>query len=249
MLLSVCYRPAPMSAAKKSSSSKSKAAKPSSARGSTTRKTTAKKAVPNRPRGAGAATKTAAKKPAKRTVKKAATRKTAKKPAAKTVKKSTAGGSTGAAASSGRRTGARAADKPAGRATRGRAARPLKLNAGARERIRAQLVQERANYEAEMAELEEESFHGTQSELTGEVGIDEDFADAGSATFDREQALSIQNNVRDLIDQVDRALARLEEGTYGQCERCGRPIDAARLKALPRTLLCTDCKRREERSR
>jgi heat-inducible transcriptional repressor len=53
-----------------------------------------------------------------------------------------------------------------------------------------QLLEERANYVAEMAELEEESFQGTQSELTGDVAIDEDFADAGSATFDREQALS-----------------------------------------------------------
>lgn len=100
-----------------------------------------------------------------------------------------------------------------------------------------------------MAELEAESFQGTQSELTGEVGIDEDFADAGSATYDREQALSIQNNIRDLIDQVDRALFRIEDGTYGSCERCGKPIDGERLKALPRTLLCTECKRREERAR
>ena len=100
-----------------------------------------------------------------------------------------------------------------------------------------------------MAELEAESFQGTQSELTGEVGIDEDFADAGSATYDGEQALSIQNNIRDLIDQITRALARIDEGTYGTCERCGRPIDAARLKALPHASLCMDCKRREERTR
>jgi DnaK suppressor protein len=100
-----------------------------------------------------------------------------------------------------------------------------------------------------MAELEQESFQGTQSELTGEVGIDEDFADAGSATFDREQALSIYNNIRDLIDQVDRALSRVEDGSYGSCDNCGRPIEPARLKALPRTLLCTSCKRREERAR
>jgi DnaK suppressor protein len=100
-----------------------------------------------------------------------------------------------------------------------------------------------------MTELEVESFQGTQSELTGEGGINEDFADAGSATFDREQALSIQNNIRDLIDQVDRALTRIADGSYGSCESCGRPIEPARLKALPRTLLCTDCKRREERAR
>jgi DnaK suppressor protein len=100
-----------------------------------------------------------------------------------------------------------------------------------------------------MAELEEDAFQATQSEITGEVGVDEDFADAGSATYDREQALSIHNNIRDLIDQVDRALSRIDQGIYGSCERCGLPIDAARLKALPRTLLCTGCKRLEERAR
>jgi DnaK suppressor protein len=124
-----------------------------------------------------------------------------------------------------------------------------KLDSKSLVKIRQQLVEERAALRAEMTELEEESFQATQSEITGEVGIDEDFADAGSATYDREQALSIANNIRDLIDQVDRAIGRIDEGTYGACERCGRPIDPARLRALPRTLLCTDCKRREERAR
>ena len=58
-----------------------------------------------------------------------------------------------------------------------------------------------------------------------------------------------RNNVLDLIDQVTRALQRIDEGTYGTCESCGRPIDAARIKAFPRVLLCLDCKRREERIR
>ncbi|MDQ4143890.1 MAG: TraR/DksA C4-type zinc finger protein [Actinomycetota bacterium] len=97
--------------------------------------------------------------------------------------------------------------------------------------------------------MEEESFTGNQQELTGDGGVNDDFADAGSATFDRENALSIRNNIRDLIDQVTRAVARIDEGSYGTCERCGKPIDAARLKALPHALLCMDCKRREERTR
>ncbi|MGH2700959.1 MAG: TraR/DksA family transcriptional regulator [Actinomycetota bacterium] len=85
--------------------------------------------------------------------------------------------------------------------------------------------------------------------MTGEVGLDDDFADAGSATFERERDLSIQNNIRDLIDQTTRAIQRIDDGNYGTCERCGNPIEAARLKALPHALLCMDCKRREERAR
>jgi DnaK suppressor protein len=85
--------------------------------------------------------------------------------------------------------------------------------------------------------------------MTGEVGLDDDFADAGTATFDRERDLSIRNNIRDLIEQINRAIGRIDEGNYGTCERCGNPIDAARIKALPHALLCLDCKRREERAR
>src|SRR5687768_406586 len=110
-------------------------------------------------------------------------------------------------------------------------------------------MEERADLVRQQEELEEDTFTGTQSDLTGEVGLDEDFADAGTATFDRERDLSIRNNIRDLISQIDRAVSRIDDRSYGTCERCGRPIDAARLKALPHASLCLDCKRREERVR
>jgi DnaK suppressor protein len=224
-----------MSAAKKPSGGRSGASKSSGSRSKPTKKTTAKKT-----------SKSGSKSNPKKTARK---KTTAKKPGArrssttaKTDKKKTT--------AKRKKTAARAPKKTsAPKTTKRTSSRPAKLDSASLARIRKQLEEERVSLEAQMTELEEESFQGTQSELTGEVGIDEDFADAGSATFDREQALSIQNNIRDLIDQVDRALYRIKDGTYGSCERCGRPIDAARLKALPRTLLCTDCKRREERAR
>ncbi|MGH2820589.1 MAG: TraR/DksA family transcriptional regulator, partial [Actinomycetota bacterium] len=141
------------------------------------------------------------------------------------------------------------ASRPAPPKKTTRAPRPAKLDAGQLEEIKQRLAGERTALQRQLAELEEESFESTQSDITGEVGIDEDFADAGSATFDRERALSIHNNIVDLMDQMTRAIARIDDGTYGTCERCGRPIDAARLKALPHALLCMDCKRREERAR
>ncbi|MGH2736952.1 MAG: TraR/DksA family transcriptional regulator [Actinomycetota bacterium] len=130
-----------------------------------------------------------------------------------------------------------------------RPAKPANFSKAQLDDIREQLKAERANLEKEIAELEQVALEGTQSEVTGEVGLDDDFADAGSATFERERDLSIANNIRDLLDQIRRALVRLDEGSYGTCERCGNPIDAARLKALPHALLCMDCKRREERAR
>ncbi len=74
-----------------------------------------------------------------------------------------------------------------------------------------------------------------------------DEADAGSKTFEREQEMSLANNSRDLLLQVERALARLDEGTYGGCESCGTAIPKARLQAFPRATLCVACKQREER--
>jgi DnaK suppressor protein len=130
-----------------------------------------------------------------------------------------------------------------------RAPRPVKLDRKALAAIRGTLESERADLLRQQTELEADSFDATQSDMTGEVGLDEDFADAGTATFDRERDLSIRNNISDLIDQITRAIRRIDDGSYGTCERCGRPIDAARLKALPHALLCMDCKRREERAR
>ena len=74
-----------------------------------------------------------------------------------------------------------------------------------------------------------------------------DEADAGTKTFEREHEMSLANNSRDLLQQVERALARLDEGTYGRCETCGQPIPKARLQAAPRATLCVSCKQREER--
>ncbi len=81
------------------------------------------------------------------------------------------------------------------------------------------------------------------------MSFDEESADAGTFTFERERDLSLGNNIRDLLEKVEAALKRMNAGTYGECERCGRPIDKARLKALPYAVLCIDCKKAEERVR
>ena len=106
------------------------------------------------------------------------------------------------------------------------------------EDLRARLVEEKAHLEAQLASIVEESFAATQSDISGDVGLDDESADAGTATFEREKDLSIENNVRDLLRKIDGALKRMDEGTYGLCLRCGRPIEKARLKALPYAELC-----------
>jgi DnaK suppressor protein len=108
---------------------------------------------------------------------------------------------------------------------------------------------ERKDLQAQYDELEELSFGSNQSELSGEMGFDEEYADAGTATFERERDLSLVNNLRDLMERIDKALAKIDEGTYGLCDRCGRPIEKLRLKALPYANLCIKDKQAEERVR
>ena len=230
-----------------------KAPKKSTAKKSTAKKSTAKKATKKTPVRAGK--KTVAKAPAPK--KSAAKKSTAKKNTAKAPKKTTRARPASSGASKPPVTPKPAAKKAAATpskpvtgkgpaATRTRAPRPAKLDAAALAAIREELLSELSDLEARSEELEKESER--QTDLR-EAGVNEDFADAGTATFDRERDFSIRNNIRDLIDQITRALRRLDEGSYGSCERCGKPIDAARLKALPHALLCMDCKRREERAR
>ena len=59
--------------------------------------------------------------------------------------------------------------------------------------------------------------------------------------------MSLANNARDMLAQIERALARIEDGSYGVCESCGNPIGKGRLQAFPRATLCVSCKEREER--
>lgn len=78
-------------------------------------------------------------------------------------------------------------------------------------------------------------------------GAGDDQADAGSKTFEREHEMSLANNARDMLQQVEHALGRLANGTYGACETCATPIGKGRLQAFPRATLCLPCKQAEER--
>ncbi len=81
----------------------------------------------------------------------------------------------------------------------------------------------------------------------GTEGAGRDPADVGSTNFERDQEMSLVQNARDMLDQAQNALRRLDAGTYGWCEVCGEPIGKDRLLAFPRATLCMTCKQREER--
>jgi RNA polymerase-binding protein DksA len=109
--------------------------------------------------------------------------------------------------------------------------------------IREELDSERARALADL-EIAEHDLQGLMRDA-GE-GAGDDQADAGASIFGREYEMSLVANSRDKLDQVEHALERLANGTYGICESCGNPIGKMRLQAAPRATLCLACKTRQE---
>ncbi|WP_130865080.1 TraR/DksA family transcriptional regulator [Acidipropionibacterium timonense] len=81
----------------------------------------------------------------------------------------------------------------------------------------------------------------------GSDGAGKDTIDVGSSQFERDQEMSLNQNARAVYEQSRLALAALDDGSYGTCEVCGKPIGKARLSAFPRATMCVACKQREER--
>ena len=100
-----------------------------------------------------------------------------------------------------------------------------------------QLRRELADAESDLVDLMRDSGDGAG----------DDQADAGAKTYEREQEISLANNAREMLQQTEHALERLDNGTYGICESCGNPIGKLRLQAAPRATLCLPCKMKQER--
>nr|EIF89230.1 DNA-binding protein [Streptomyces tsukubensis NRRL18488] len=101
----------------------------------------------------------------------------------------------------------------------------------------ARLNAERTASEAALAGLMRDSGNGAG----------DDDADTGTKNITREHELALAANARETLEQTERALLRLDAGTYGICENCGKPIGKARMQAFPRATLCVECKQKQER--
>ena len=109
-----------------------------------------------------------------------------------------------------------------------------------REQLREDLAAFEQKYATAQAELARLLTEG--ADLMGR-----DPADVGSSNFERDQEMSLAANARELFEQSELALRLFDEGLYGVCEACGRPIGKARLQAFPRATMCVACKQRLER--
>jgi DnaK suppressor protein len=101
---------------------------------------------------------------------------------------------------------------------------------------RARLEAERDSVERQLTE------QGASPGGDVEVALDEGFADSAQATMERSQQFALIEKLRDQHQEIAAALARIDAGTYGRCERCGRQIDQERLEAIPTSRLCVSCK-------
>ena len=116
------------------------------------------------------------------------------------------------------------------------------------EEARRRLMEERLRLEKEVEVFEDELGESLE-EASDESIYDQHMAETASVTLDREIDLTLEQNARAALLKVDRALAKLAEGSYGVCDWCKVPIPEDRLHAAPSANLCIECKRREERGR
>jgi RNA polymerase-binding transcription factor DksA len=111
---------------------------------------------------------------------------------------------------------------------------------------RKRLEEEKARLLHAVGFLEREN-PGSISDELGEVaegGTDNHLGDTATAMYDRELDEGLEEGARDTLAEIDAALQRIEDGTYGICEGCSKPIGAERLTAIPWTRLCIDDQRR-----
>jgi RNA polymerase-binding protein DksA len=114
------------------------------------------------------------------------------------------------------------------------------------EHFKQRLLDERRRAQEALDYIHEENRSQLEDERE-EIQSDNHPGDMATSTFDRELDATLEGNEERLLQAIDAALQRIEDGTYGACQNCGQPIGEERLEALPSTTRCIDCKRREER--
>jgi RNA polymerase-binding protein DksA len=100
------------------------------------------------------------------------------------------------------------------------------------------LKQERARLVHQLDELGA----AESGELRSDLDFGESFADAAAVTAERTEILGLVDSLKSQLDDIDTALARIETGSYGTCDRCGEDIGEDRLEFRPASVLCVSCK-------
>jgi RNA polymerase-binding transcription factor DksA len=211
--------------------------------GATAKKSAAtKKAAPPPKKPAPAAKKTT---PAKKTGPTApAAKKTASKPAARKAGSATGGSRSSGANGSGALASARTtfSPKPKPPAPVRPKTGPYAKDSKFLDEVRELLEADRAIYQEQATSLRAEADSLALEREPGDVQFDEESGEGGTVTVDRERNLALSGQATLAVEEIDDALRRIEDKTYGYCERCFQPIPKPRLRALPYARLCVACK-------
>ncbi|MGV9649549.1 TraR/DksA C4-type zinc finger protein [Streptomyces sp. NPDC003554] len=246
------------SAVAEGASSKKPVAKKAPGKKAPAKKAVAKKAVAKKAVAGKTAKATASKSAAGKggttkstPTKSAAKKSTAKKAAAGKVAKQT--GATTVVAKKTPGTATAATNPTAVPKARFAAAEPgeLAVRAGEAPWTPEEVAEARAELQSEAVRLRGE-IDASEQAVVGLMrdsgdGAGDDQADTGTKNITREHELALAANAREMLEQTERALDRLDAGTYGLCESCGNPIGKARMQAFPRATLCVECKQKQER--
>ncbi|MFE3391031.1 TraR/DksA family transcriptional regulator [Streptomyces anulatus] len=241
--------PAEQAPATAKGTAKKAAARKTAAKKATAKKAAAKKAVAQQ---AAVGEKPAAK---KSTAKKSAAKKASKKAAATATEAARAAEQTGAHTVVAKKSASRhaAGAQATAPVPPARAAAPdeLAVRPGEDPWTPEEVTEARTLLTSETLRLRSE-LEASGAALAGLMrdsgdGAGDDEADTGTKNITREHELSLAANAQEMLEQTERALARLEAGTYGLCEVCGKPIGKARMQAFPRATLCVEDKQKQER--
>ena len=110
------------------------------------------------------------------------------------------------------------------------------------DEVKELLLAERAIYQEQATSLRAEADSLALEREPGDVQFDEESGEGGTVTVDRERNLALSGQASMAVEEIDDALARINDRTYGYCERCFQPIPKPRLRALPFARLCVACK-------
>jgi RNA polymerase-binding protein DksA len=108
-------------------------------------------------------------------------------------------------------------------------------------KFRELLLQERRKLVSSVSHMEDEALKATDQDFS----VDH-MADYGTDNYEQELTLGLLESEAKKLQDIDRALKKIREGLFGQCDGCAKPIRKVRLKALPHAPFCIDCQRREE---
>ncbi|HEY7106474.1 MAG TPA: TraR/DksA C4-type zinc finger protein [Acidimicrobiia bacterium] len=117
------------------------------------------------------------------------------------------------------------------------------------ERLRVKLLDERERHTSQAEALQAEAHQLAIDRDEGDTQFDEEGGEGDTVSVERERDLMLSASARQTVDEIDRALERIRNHTYGLCVPAGRRISVERLEALPYAETCVDCKARAERRR